>query len=398
MIASNFSTCWTMSTTFSKPTTKFPKIRFASDHLTSLEFQYARAKATEAYNTHEQRVPLLSFNGPEDLLQRFIDPTLPCDDTTSAGQALFGGTFKAYEFQFIFNKNFTDSFFIASSGTVTRAGFGNITVTPVSKYCLPLTFQEIIADQPLSNFLKEFEEKLFKPCDYIFNCIGPLSFTAGYTKNYQCFEHIDFVDVTFQGGLLVNEQNLNVEHSTEFPVFLPPLYPRHNLGVPLQANIEIGLYEWLNIGGTALVIPFISSDKKIRLNSTPTNNVLFAQEKTLTHLDQQPFIYFNGYFQAEELIPKVSFLLAVTFAKQFKTTFTPDDKEKYPVDIVNTYTFNQEWQRTCIHFEIEFDAARKDHHTNPRIKFIYIHPVHATSTYKSNAFAPEIGIDICYNF
>ena len=384
-----------MSTTFLKPTTKFPTTRFATQDLTTFELQLIKAKASSSYNQESSECPLLSFCGPEDLLYRFIDPTLPSNNTNKAGQALFDGELHTHEYRFIFDKNFTHGLFFSFEGSVVKADFTKIKIIPVSEYGRCLTPNEIYNNQELSTYIKSFEKKFLQTCDYSNSFLGPLFFSVGYAKNYQNFEDADFIDISCKIGLSIPEQNSNTYENNSF--FNPPLYQQKNIGFPLQCNVEAGFYEWLNIGATGIITPFINKNTNIRINSTETNNILMTTECINACIQQQPFVYFNGYLAAEELIPKINFLLGFSYAHQFKRTYSfYEDAPSY--EILNKYNLTKPWSIGCVNIEIEFDGATKRNHSHPRIKLIYVHPITGTSIYKSKVFAGQCGIDIYYEF
>ncbi len=388
-----------MGTTFLKPASILPKTRFATPNLTSLEFQVVRAKATESYNEFEQRVPLLSFHGAEDLLNRFINPTLPYNDTTKTGQAFFSGNLKVHEFGFTFDKNFTDGIFFSFEGTITNAIFDNIGVLPVSSTCRLLSEEEISQNAELTNYLKTFHNKfLADSCEFTFKQAGPLFFTLGYAKNFQHFEHADFVDVSIKAGVAVPSINLNTTNSTDQNIFKIPTYSRVNIGIPIQASFEAGFYEWLNISATGILIPFISNDVIMRLNPTATNNILLSQDQVLTKVRHHPFIYFDTYIAAEHLIPQFTCILGISYAKQFKTTYQPCDMQKYPESIVNKYSLHKPWEILSLTFEAEVDFSTIQKQSFPRLKIIYVHPIYGKSIYKSAVFAGQFALEFSYDF
>lgn len=391
---------YAMGSIFIKPTTDFPKTRFANPGLTSFEVQYARATVKEAYNETSDRVPALSFHGPEDLLKRFLDKSLPYNDTATVGQALFDGIIKLHEFGFNFTKNFENNIFFAVETTVTNIEASNIKLYPVSPKGRYLTSQEINADAELKEFIEKFQKNILEEGARTFEekSVGPSAITIGYAKSYDDFKHIDFINYSVQGGLWLKPLNLLVENFEEEKPFDEINNSRQNLGIPIQANIEIGTLNWFNIGACGLVVPFISSDNMVRLNPTATNNIFFSNDIVLSKVHHHPFIYFNTYFQAEELLPKLTLLAGISYEKQFRTVYEPHDTQRYPCDIINEHSLHKPWQRLTVTFEAELDLAKEEKRVMPRIKFIYAHPFWGKSVYKGSTGAGLFGLEIHTEF
>lgn len=393
------SFCWGMGTTFIKPTTIIPKVRIATPGLTSFETQFVRAAANESYNEFEQRVPLLSFHGTEDLLQRFIDQTLPYNSTQKVGQALFAADMRAHEYGFTFEKNFYNEIFFSFEGTITNTIFKNIEILPVNKRCRLLSKQEIEDSPDLKKFLTTFHNEFIPNCSSSEQKnIGPLFFTLGYAKNNQNFTRADYVDYSFKAGFFVPQFSINTTNSSEQQTFKIPTYQRVNIGIPIQGNIEAGFYEWLNFGAAGIVIPFISNDTFMRLNPTPTNNILFSNDEVLTKVSHSPFIYFDCYIAAEQLIPHFSIVLGFSYAKQFKTKYVPCNLQKYPTKIINHYSLHKPWEIACITLETEVDFATARNKSYPRFKFILAQPIYGKSIFKSWVLAGQCAIEIIANF
>lgn len=397
LITSSLS--YSMSTIFIKPTTMFPKNRFARPGLTSLQCQIARATIKESFNELEERAPLLAFDGPEDLLNRFLDPTLAFNDTTKVGQALFDGLIKIHEYGFMFEKNFNNNIFFSCNSTVTQGTGSNIQLYPVSKKGQRLTPQQIDADANLKNYLERFNQEILENGNRTFEetVIGPSFFTLGYAKNHQEFKRIDFFNYSFNAGFMLPSIDILDSNTSQKTPFSVPTYARKNIGFPLQVNAEIGFLNWLNIGACGIVIPFVSNDKIVRINPTETKNILLSNDNVLCNIHHKPFIYFSAHFEADEFLPKTTFLAGISYAKQHETTYQPHD-EKYECDIVNTYSLHKSWERVTLTLEAQVDFATEEHEYYPRVKFIYTHPFYGKSVYKSTAGAGQIGIDIFASF
>lgn len=389
--------CCPMATTFTLPMSIY-KTRYATPDLTTILWQASQTYATSAKNCLGKTVPLLAFNGQEDLLNRFINPTLAYNDTSSVGQAVFSGKLIGNINLFHTEINLKKGFFIGNKIAFSKYTLKNISIHPVSKTGRYLTSAEIKENKALTNYLPIFYKKILQNGqpfqDYICNV---LCFTAGWAKNWQNFIHADFINISLQTGVQVPPFSVN--SCNNYNIFKIPMYEYYNVGIPLEADIEVGLLNWLNIGFEGLTTIFISNIKFIQLNPSATQNTILPSSCVLTKIHHQPFIYAHTYLEADEILPKTSFLCGLTYAKQFKTTYTPINSDKYPCDIVNKYSLHKPWARATFNIELQFYCnSIEPTKCSPRLKFLYIQPIYEQATYKTRLLGGEFAIDISGNF
>lgn len=389
--------CCPMATTFTLPMSIY-KTRYATPDLTTVLWQESQTHATQAKDCNGNNVPLLAFCGQEDLLNRFINPALAYNDTSSVGQAVFSGKLIGNINLFHTEVNLKDGFFLGNKIAFSQYTLKNVLVHPVSSTGRWLTDEEIKADTALADYLPVFYQKILQNGqpfqDYICNV---LCFTAGWAKNWQHFIHADFINISLQTGVQVPPFSVNSCCNND--IFKIPMYQYYNVGIPLEADIEIGLLNWLNIGLEGLATFFISNSKFIQLNPSPTQNTLLPSSCVFTKVHHYPFVYTHAYLEADEILPKISFLCGFTYAKQFKTTYEPVDSEKYPCDIVNKYSLHQPWVRATFNIEFQIDCtANEPSKCSPRLKFLYIQPIYEQATYKTRLLGGELAIDISGNF
>lgn len=391
------SACCPMATTFTLPMSIY-KTRYATPELTTVLWQLSQTHATEAKDCNGNTVPLLAFNGQEDLLNRFINPTLSDNDTSSVGQAVFSGKLTGNINLFHTEINLKKGFFLGNKIAFSQYVLKNIGVHPTSETGRWLTTEEINEDKALANYLPVFYHKVLQNGqpfqDYFCNV---LCFTAGWAKNWQEFVHADFINISLQAGIQIPPFSVNTCCNND--IFKIPMYQYYNLGIPLEADIEVGLLNWLNIGFEGLATFFISNTKQIPLNSTATQNTILTSSCAATKIHHEPFVYAHTYLEADEFFPKTLLLCGFTYAKQFKTTYQSINQEKYPCDIVNQYSLHKPWVRATFNVEFQIDCTSIEPSTcSPRLKFLYIQPIYEQATYKTRLLGGEFAIDISGNF
>ena len=391
------SVCCPMGTTFTLPMTMY-KTRFATPDLKTVLWQMTQTHATESKNEDGITVPLLAFGGPEDLLNRFVDPSLAYNNTSSVGQALLSGKLTGYINLFHTEINLDNGIFFGNKTAFSQLTLKHISVHPISDTGNYLTEEEIKENTALSNYLPVFYDKVLQNgAPFKDSICSVLCFTVGWAKNWQYFKHADFINISVQTGVQVPPFTLN--SCCDNNLFKIPTYQYYNVGIPLEIDVEFGLLNWLNIGVEGVTTFFINSTKKIALNPTATHNSILPSSCVTTKIQTYPFVYVHTYFEADELLPKLSLLCGITYAKQFQTTYIPVNQEKFPCKIINKYSLHEPWARTTFNVEVQFDLSTNEPtKSSPRLKFLYIQPVYEQATYKTRLLGGELAVDISGNF
>lgn len=388
-----------MQNTFWAPSVRIDKPRFARTNLTTLELSGLFHNAKQSYNTSGHKVPLLAYNGPEPLLLRFVDTTLPCNNTDIIGYALINGYFSGKSGIFSWQQNIHDHFCFEMTTSITNDTIKNIAIMPSTEQGRCLSNQEIITNQSLVNYLEKLEQKLFDPSDnneQNRTYIGPSCFLMGYTTNLDYFETIDFVDITLQTGIVV--PIIPIAHSWKH-LSIFPHQDIVNLGVPLQLDIAVGLYDWLNVGASGLVLGYIKNDQVIALNTANTQNSILIPTCGLCLVQSEPLIAMSAYIEGEYFIPRWNWFIGVSYTKQYKTNYCAYDKELFSTKTINQNPSNTPWEYAYITLASEFDLAKNsESQLMPRCKFTYVAPMYGSACFATQSFAGQLGMEIIYDF
>lgn len=387
-----------MNTTFRHQPNSFPQPRFARKNLNSWEFNVAHQVAKESFNDDGDVVGLLDFNGPTNLLKRFVNSTLPYNDSQTFGTAIMSGEMSTLQYNFAVAQNFGSHFFATAQTTYSIDSLKNLTMQPLRNNCQLLTQTEIDAIAGLQTYLQDLTQLLTPDnCNsgIIQNSVGPSIFTFGYTTSLQHFDYVDFVDITAQTGFCVPVIQLNTTCSK---LSVLPLNHNVNLGIPVMLNLAVGLYDWLNFGATGLAIAYIKNDQIIPLNTTATNNNVLFDESGLVQVQHHPFVYFNAYVEAEQILPRLTFLFGMSYAKQFATCYKTCNPSKFANSIINAYPTHKPWETFNFVFSGEIDLSMQDSIIMPNIKCMYILPVWGVSVFKTSELMGQLMIECTYNF
>jgi hypothetical protein len=387
-----------MNTTFRHQPNSFPQPRFARKNLNSWEFNVAHQVAKNSFNNDGNVVGLLDFNGPTNLLKKFVNTTLPYNDSQTFGKAVLSGEMSTLQYNFAVTQNFGSHFFAAAQTTYSIDSLKNLLIAPLRNNCQFLTQTEIDANPALKTYLQDLTQLLTPDnCNtgIIQNSVGPSIFTLGYTTSLQHFDYVDFVDITAQTGFCAPVIQLN---ATCPKLSALPLNHNVNLGIPVMLNLAVGLYDWLNFGATGLAIAYIKNDQIIPLNTTTTNNNVLFDQSALVQVQHHPFLYFNAYVEAEQILPRLTFLFGMSYAKQFATCYNSCNPATFPNSIINAYPTHKPWETFNFVFSGEIDLSMQDSIIMPNIKCMYILPVWGVSVFKTSELMGQLVIECAYNF
>lgn len=386
-----------METTFRHQPTSFPQPRFARNYLGSFELRIAQDTAKNSFDAQGNVVGLLNFNGPTDLLKRFVNTNLPYNNTETFGKAIMSANLSTLQYNFTFTQNFGSHFFAYASITASQDTLKNLLIQPITNNCNLMSQADINANLALKTYLQDLQNLLTNNCDkgIVQNNLGPNIFTIGYTTSLQHFNRLDFIDITAQTGLCLPLTSLDKNQ----PILSAlPFTHNVNLGIPVMLNCALGFYDWLNLGATGLITFFIKNDQIIPLNTTKTTNAVLISEYALTEVAHHPFVYFNAYLEAEQLIPRLTCLVAMSYAKQFSTHYSSTNQTMFSDNLINKYPTHHAWQRLNLTFSGELDLTINNSKIMPRIKCMYVLPVWGTSVFKTSELMGQLALECTYNF
>lgn len=369
-----------MDTTFQTPSIAFAKPRFARNNLTTLEMYISHNQADSTFNSRGNIVPYLTFAGPETILNGFTTPQVSENSTQICYYTNIQGQYFSDKLNFGLTQNIGQNWFISGHTNIIWHKYRCLKQIPInsSHSCL---------------YIERDWHCGFSYDTVHTKTIGPTYATFGYTNSLQHFKHLDFLDVTVQTGLWIPE----IFHSTyRTQIFQPLPNKMYNIGIPIQINTTIGLYDWLNIGGCALLIPFINSTQNIPV--TTSNNIcntFFLDQKATCSIHSEPFLYVNAYLEAEQFIPHVTFMAGISYMKQGTTTITCLE-EKFAKLPCRTNLFP--WEICNLTISLELDLAKEKSHVMPRISFTYVRPLYGINALNTSAYAGQFGIEIRWDF
>lgn len=383
-----------MSSTFFKPATYTPKIRFANDAFFTINPIYSHASSKNSYDINGEKTYLGQWNKPETLLNSFNDSTLDATDTTSAGKAYVDGTSIVHEAALIITKNIKKGLFVDVQVFQQYLTIKNLSLVPLNSKSEPFASEEnLISEDPaLAAYVTEF--KTVHPSfqskatqTYFFN---QTFLFAGYTTSWNHFSRIDFIDVTCKLGLA-----LNLNKTKNSSIFDLPLHK--NNGFCAEISGAIGVLNWINIGANVSAKIYAPTQQSIGLNTNAIDNSFLKPHKSQAVLKQQPFFYGNIYIEGDHIEGGLSILLGYAFAAQNKTKIISLDSamsESYN----NPQSRYDGWSSGTLLFEVEYDFATEKRKNVPTLKLSFYRPIHGRKVFKSAAQGTSCCLQFSHKF
>lgn len=230
--------------------------------------------------------------------------------------------------------------------------------------------------------------------------IGDMSFLLGLTRNFDCTEVFDFIDVTFKLGILApTGKTAHVNNLFELPVG----YNGH-IGIPLSFQTSFGLYEWLTLGAHIGVMPFAPKTRFVRTFTDKSQSGVIKLDKFCARVHQGLIYDFTTYLKLDHICCGTSFLLGYTYAHKesnsFKQAFgccAPTNCQQPFLCPQSCDIINGSWTMQTIHLFLEWDMNQRCE-TTPRIGLFCNIPVAGRNIFKTTMGGLSAGIDFTWLF
>lgn len=355
---------------------------FNQDDYTNISFIFAGGFANQAYTQNSAKVHFLEQFGPENLLNKFIDQSIP--NFESFGQGQLHGEFKIHQLVASCYKNMNHGFFIEAATNIQDLRINNITLT-FSPSPLHITEDQI-------NNLEILQSKI--PNSISRSGMFTTAFYTGWGKTYSDYTHLDFIDLTIKIGLMTPQaMSTNNQTILQFP-FIGNL----NFGYPVIATASIGLLDWITLGCHASVIPWQATTKTVAMNQVGSHNSLLIPESGIARVQRAPLFTTGLYFEADHFHQGFSATVAYSYTQSLAYRFTPIDMQRFNTTFVNQSELLQSWSIGSIYLQFDIDFATEIHPNASVISLLCNIPVGGTFCSATNMFGGSCSLQISYLF
>lgn len=391
----------------------FDEPRLEKNGLTTWQAWIAGGSTTKGRNSDDTIVPIFDIYGFQNM--HLLGSGVPCKDLTNpADLALVNlarlpangcfaqfsllGKFTAIEAITNFYQNLACGFFMQLQVPFRSLKVSNtrfVDLSPASSECCPnrstVEWQDF-----LNNFNAILARYNLGFCNTTNTGIGDTTVLFGWTNNYQKTEVLDYIDVSYKGGILIptgKKKNQN-------EIFGFPLGYDGHVGIPTSLDVSIGAYEWFTLGihGGALFFFNHTECMRIKTDINQTGIIKLATAKTL--IEKGPIWDIGAYVKADHLGCGVSVTLGYTIVTKEEDCACAGDCAGGPTVfdpiIVNSDEQLKGWTMHNLHLLVELDLTKEGHHVGPRIGFIYNANIGGKRNFKTNMVGGAFGLDFAW--
>lgn len=350
-----------------------PQIRFSGGG--TAEGQGARGKTNVLQIYGQENIFELANGAPDCVLNK--NPNGFINDLwqqTPAGKNFgkldFYGHFQTMEVDFDVQQNFKKGIFAELYVPIRELQINNISYKDLSTRANAGSDIDFAQWQ---NFIIHLEDNLkqYGVCIHSSKSTKLADMTAllGWTINYEETEYIDFIDFSLKSGVIFPFGKKNIDN-----VFALSQGYGH-WGFPVYADVSVGLYEWLTLGGHLAGIVFADNNQKIFMKTSNTQNGSIKLSKGIADVDLGSIFNIGLFLKGDHVNRRLSFLLAYRYDQQFSTKLYPFEVRTFNASVVNDEEALRGWSMHTIDFSLEYDFATYEHPDRPRLELFLIYPL-----------------------
>lgn len=363
-----------------KPDSYFEKPYFTQDYFTQITTNFSGGFANSAYNNNSSKVPFLQQFGTEDLLNRFVDQSLPQNNIAKFGQGLLSGNFHVRELIVSCYKNMQRGFFLEGATVIQDLSIDAITLTPTQ-----------INDEQIEK-LEQLQQKLPKSIDQA--GMFTTALYAGYHATFLDFKHLDFIDLQLKLGIMSPQA---MSHTNQTILQLP-FMQNLNFGYPIIFTTSFGVLDWITMGWNGAIIPWQRAMANMTVSHSFSQNALLGQQPTVARVERGPLLTTSIYFEADHFHQNLSALIAYCYTKNFDYTITPLDQINFQKALVNQSPLYDAWSLGSFYLEFSIDFACQAKPNAPVVTLFCNIPITGQSSLQTNIFGGAYAFQISYGF
>ncbi len=313
------------------------------------------------------------------------------------GYVQYNGKFSYVEADIYLAQNFTHGFFADLNIPIIKTDIDNVSFTDMS----PATgnpnvnfpaWQFLLNPANLAATLAEYS---LTASDYSKSGVGDIVLNLGWTMNKEDIaDSVDFLDVTVKVGVNIPsgfKQNVDQAFS------IAAGYNKH-VGVPVLFDAAIGFFEWFTLGAHVQGTFFANKTQLTRMKTSLAQNGWIKLGVGEAKQDMGNLFEAGALVKADHFWKGLSLAFGYLYARQGKTTLTPENTNLFPVAIVNSDEMLQSWHSHGISVRLEYDFAKEGKRFNPNIGVYYAQPVAGKRVFKTMTGGGYLGVNVAWDF
>lgn len=392
--------------TFYRASSFFGEPRFEKPWLGTAEFNVHYGKTTKSINSNGHKRPLFDAWGLHNMQQLScnapnLDPSNPADAALIALKNLptrscFGflsihGQLSSTQALFTYTQNFDHGFFGTLYIPLNRVAVKDVQLLDCSPrdaiYPNQYTPEWQLFLQQFKSIMDRYNINIHP---YTQTGLGDTTILAGWTKNRENTETLDYLDVTLQSGILLPTAK---KTAITNPLDIPLGYNKH-LGFPLVFTGSLGLFEWLTLGGHLNTLLFLGKKECIPLNtcSTQSGLITFTHDKAIVH--KGPLLGLGSYFKIDHAGQALSLIIGYSYDRQMADSIMPSNPALFQQSLIDADPRYNGWSMHTMHFLAEYDFSKRDYRYGPRIGLTYNCIIEGKRIMKANTTGGFLGLEI----
>lgn len=385
--------------------------RFEKEGLLSFDVTVGGGHTDDGRNGDGQKTGILNIYGPANMLK--LGENVPCKQPNSDvdslltllariptrenfGKFCYRGKFSTAEAAFAVTQNICRGFFVQAHLPLRSLNIHDIHCRDLSPRGRNGVCPNIknpywqVFKKMFFNVLKRYHLSIAETKS---SGAGDLTLLAGWTRNYEYTEHLDYIDLTIKTGVLFptgKERNVNRVWS------LPTGYDGH-YGFPFSLDLGFGAYEWITFGAHGDVTYFFKKNKALRLKTSAEQSGFIKLAKADVSVHPGPLWYGALWLKADHVMRGLS--LQAGYSGAHKTRDNLDlCSDCYDLCIINSDEMLQAWTNHTVHLMAEYDFNKENRILGPRVGLIFNLSVAGKRIFSTNMYAASLGLDttICW--
>ena len=388
----------------------FGEPRFERKGLTTLNARVGAGSTRKGFDGCGKKVCLLDIYGPQVGFD--LGAGVPCKDFTNPadlalqmaemepsrngfGLFSYSGQFKIVELDLQLFQNFSNGFFLEIYMPVRKLEIKDVCRTDLSPTCPPCPN----VNNPIwQAFLNQYDTILSQNCLCVGNInkvgVGDTSFIFGWARNFEETEHLDFIDIMMQAGILAPTGR---KANPDIAFDLPLGYNGH-VGFPLNMSIAFGLYEWFTLGGNIMAMPFKSHCQEMRMKTSTSQNGWIKLAKGQANVTPGSLWQIGLYLKADHFMRGISFLAGYSYSSQRPSSISPANTALFEPSVACSDSLLFGWKMHTIHILSEWDFLKECGFFGPRLAFFGNIIVGGRRIFDTSIGGGMVGIDLIWRY
>lgn len=388
---------------FYRATPLIPEPRFERDALFSFDFFFHTGESKHGLNGLGKRVPLLDIYGLINPITLgsgvpflsannqldFILLNLEKIPTQNQAHLSLSGKLLTHEYNFFLTYNIKPYFFAQIHVPIR-------TVEILSPHIFDVSSSAIKNYPEWRMFLQNFNEILDRHNlslkSFLKTALGNISLLAGFTHSYIEHKFLDFIDISFVSGVtLPTEPEQNIKNIAAIPFFA-----KGQWGIPLQARLALGAYDWLTVGFYGEITFFFDKILKERVTTSLQQTGILHLAMAHINKHKGPRFQVASYIKADHVVRGFSLFFGYSFAGAYSDILHAKNTTLFSYENINSNDQIKGWNMHTIHYTFEYDFSLKNAQVGPRISLGGVVIVGGKRIIKTDLMMFQMGLDMLF--